>query len=124
MTDDPFAPDSPETDNALLDQLVEDYLNAYAGMEKYQERKDELAAELIAHLGPGSRHEIRPGIGVTIAKPSRRFDAKQAASVLTAEQLAAISEMTPSSTLAADRLPRVLLDLCKISSGKPSVRRI
>ena len=125
MTDDPFGTDTEiEPDVTALDSLVNDYLDACEGLEKYETTKKQLAEELARKLGPGGRHEIVPGVGVMVTQPARRFDAKQAASVLTAQQLAAISEFTPSATLAVKVLPGALVDLCKVSNGKPSVRRI
>ena len=114
----------PDTDATILDQLVNEYLDCAEGVEKYQARKDELAAILAVKLGPGGRHEIVPGVGVTVARPARRFDPKLAQQVLTSDQLAMISEFTPSATLAAERLPGALVDLCKVSSGRPTVRRL
>lgn len=110
------------SENKDLDGLVGDYLDACEAIEKHTIVKDQLADQIAAALGVGGRHEVVPGVGVRVQAPAARFDARKAGEVLTAEQLASISEAKPSATLAKKLLPGVLVEQCTVASGKPSVR--
>ena len=108
----------------LLDQVVEEYMNILADEEKTKIRKREIADLLLRKLPIGGRHEVHPGVGIRIQRPANRFKADKAREVLTAEQLAAISETVPSSKLAQDLLPPVLYDQLTVPDARPSVHRI
>ena len=111
-------------DKQALDQLVNEWLDAKAALDKWGTIADEVAEQIIAKLGVGGRHEIMDGIGVRVQGPSNRFDPKKAAEVLDANQYAAICEAKPSATLAKKMLPGVLVEQLTTASGKPSVRAL
>lgn len=119
MTDTNVQP--PERD-AILDGLVNDYLDAKAAIEKHQTIVDQLADQITQRLGVGGRHEVVPGVGVRVQAPAARFDSKKALELLTDEQLRAISVSKPDSTMARKMLPGVLVEQLQVSTGKPSVR--
>lgn len=108
----------------LLDQVVEEYLDILADEEKTKIRKREIADLLTKKLGIGGRHEVRPGAGIRVQRPANRFKADKAREVLTADQLAAISENVPSSKLAQDLLPPVLYDQLTVPDSRPSVHML
>lgn len=108
----------------LLDQITNEYLDLAESIDKDTARKEEVARELIALLGVGGRHEVVPGVGVSIAKPRETFDPKLALTKLTSEQYAAICRPVPQADLARSLFGDVLVDMLKSSTGKPSVRRI
>lgn len=104
-------------------ELVNEYLDLCATIEEDTARKTALAAHIAAQIEPGERFEIKPGIGVKVMAPSARFNADRARAILTPEQLAAISETHP--TVAGLKfLPPVIADLCRVSTGPPSVQKI
>jgi hypothetical protein len=105
-----------------LDQLVDQWLDAKAGIDKYEDILRQAQEELVRELGVGGRHETAPGVGVRVQAPAMTFNADKARSVLTPDQYASICEPVPSIKLAAQRLPGVLLDACKVPGTKPSVR--
>lgn len=108
----------------LLDQVVEEYLDILADEEKTKIRKREIADLLTKKLGIGGRHAVRPGAGIRVQRPANRFKADKAREVLTADQLAAISENVPSSKLAQDLLPPVLYDQLTVPDSRPSVHML
>lgn len=107
----------------VLDQLVIDYLDAAESIEKHQRVKDELAAAIMKRLPVGETHKVGDG-GVRVQAPPQRFDAKLAAELLDADQLAAISESKPSPRLAKEYLPGALVKRLSPPSGAPSLRRL
>ena len=115
--------DAAERDE-ILDGLVNDWLTSKEAIDKHEELLDQIGAQIIKRLGIGGRHELMLGVGVRVQGPASRFDAGKAAEILTADQLASISEAKPSSTLAKKYLPGVLVEQCQVATGKPSVRRL
>lgn len=113
-----------KTDKEILDGLVNDWLTHKESIDKHQEICDQIAAQIVDKLPPGSKHEVAPGVGVRVQAPSARFDAAKAAEILSPEQLSAISEAKPSVTLARKFLPGALVEQCQVAVGKPSVRRL
>lgn len=109
---------------ALLDQMVNEYLDVSEAMDKYAERKKQVANEIASMLGPGGRHEVVPGVGVMVTAAPRRFDPKLAAEILNPTQYAAICTQVPSSDLAAKMLPGALVDQLKVAGDRPVVRRL
>lgn len=107
---------------AKLDQLVDQWLDAKSGIDKYNDILKQVQDELVRELGPGGRHETVPGVGVRVQAPAMTFNAEKARTVLTPDQYASICEPVPNLKLAVDRLPGALLDLCKVPGTKPSVR--
>lgn len=105
----------------LLDQVVDEYLDILADEEKTKIRKREIADLLIKKLGIGGLHEVRPKAGIRIQRPANRFKVDKAREVLTDDQLAAISELKPSSDLAKALLPPVLYDQLTAPDARPSV---
>ena len=105
----------------LLDQIVEEYLDIVSDEEKTKIRKREIADLLIRKLGIGGRHSVRPGAGIRVQRPANRFKVDKAREVLTDDQLAAISELKPSSDLAKALLPPVLYDQLTAPDARPSV---
>lgn len=112
------------SDNKNLDGLVNDYLTHKEAIDKHTVMCEQLGAQIVDALGVGGRHEIMPGVGVRVQAPAQRFDAKKAADILTAEQLASISEAKPSATLAKKFLPGVLVEQLTSPAGKPTVRAL
>jgi hypothetical protein len=108
----------------LLDDIVNEYLDVSSALEKYEDRKREIAGEIASILGPGGRHEVVKGVGVTVSRPARRWDVNQARKVLTPAQLQAISVMVPDRKQADALLPGALVELCLVAGDRPVVRRI
>jgi hypothetical protein len=113
-------PDNPEPD-LILRGLVEDYLDAVSGLDKYRTMKDQLADQILARAKPGQKIEVQPGIGVRVQAPARRFDEAKAREVLSAAEFDAICVAKVSSQVASQVLPGALLDLCKTPGTKASV---
>jgi hypothetical protein len=113
-------PPTPEIDPDLA-ALVNDYIDVLEALIKDTRRKEELAAEIVAKVPPGTKVELLPGVGIRVQHPSRRFDAARAEQILTAEQWASIQESKPSSKLAERNLPGALVDLCRVAGSKPTV---
>ena len=107
-----------------LDGLVNDYLDAHAALEKWKTIADERAAQLIDAIGEGGRHEVKPGVGVRIQRPTRRWSPEHAKLVLLPEQYRMILEPVPSLAKANEVLPAPMVDLCRVPTGRPSVRVI
>jgi hypothetical protein len=93
-------------------------------LEKYEDRKRHIAEELASLLGPGGRHEVVPGVGVTVTRPVYRFDPKLARKVLDDTQYNSICELVPSADLATKMLPGALAEQLRSTNGKPVVRRL
>ncbi len=108
----------------ILDGLVNDWLDATAAIEKHQTHRDQLGQQIAEKLGVGGRHEIVDGVGVRVQAPAARFDAKKATQILSAEQLAAISESKPTAAMAKKMLPGILVEQLTVTTGAPSVRSI
>jgi len=107
---------------ARLDQLVDRWLDAKSGLDKYGDILKQAQEQLIAELGVGGRHETVPGVGVRVQAPAMTFSAAKAREILTPDQYRAICEPVPSLKLAVQMLPGALLDACKIPGHNPSVR--
>lgn len=107
-----------------LNAIVNEYLDVSAALEKYEDRKREVADEIATILGPGGRYEIVKGVGVTVSRPPRRWDVTQARKVLTPAQLQAISVLVPDRKQADALLPGALVELCLVQGDRPVVRRI
>jgi hypothetical protein len=108
----------------LLDDIVNDYLDTAAALEKYEARKKQIAEEIASILGPGKRHEVAPGVGVTVSAPMRRWDPVKARAVLTQEQYASICIQVPDRKQAEALLPGALVEQCLTADQRPFVRRM
>jgi hypothetical protein len=107
-----------------LDSIVGEYLDLAESAEKVEERRKEVADEIAKLLGPGGRHEVVKGVGVTVSRPARRWDAEQARKVLTPGQYQAICVSVPDRKQAEALLPGALVELCLVKGDRPIVRRI
>jgi hypothetical protein len=125
MTAPPQPENPPDKEaKARRDQLVGDWLDARAGAEKYATIAKQLAEQLIREVGVGHSHELLPGVGIRVQAPARTFNADRAHAVLTPDQYSAICEPVPSVKLAELVLPGTLVDQCKVSGARPSVREL
>lgn len=117
-----------KTAKQILDGLVGDYLDASEAIEKWETTRRQLADQIAALLGPGGRHEIVDGVGVSVSRPRSSFDERTARAVLTDEQLAAITVTETTSRLDFELAGRLwgsaLTDQLKRTSGRPTVRRL
>jgi hypothetical protein len=121
VADPPTPPTDIDSDKAKRDQLVNQWFDAKAAIEKHEKRAKEAAEALIEELGVGGRHETLPGVGVRIQAPSRVFNVDRAREVLTADQFRMICELKPSSPRAQKMLPGLLVDQCKVTGANSSV---
>lgn len=108
----------------LLNRLVDEWHDLAADEEKIKNRKREVADLLIGKLGIGGSHYSHPNVGVRIQRPANVFKAHRAREVLDANQLAAISELTPSAELARQLLPPVLYGQLTVPNARPSVHSV
>ena len=114
----------PTTRKERLDAMVGDYIDCSRALDKYEERKREIADEIIRELGPGARHEIAPGVGVTVSRPPRRFDPDKARAILKPEQYASICIQVPDRRQAEAMLPGALVDQLLVTGSRPVVKRM
>lgn len=121
-------PTDDEAKDLAIKQLVEDYLAVQGRIKEGGELLKTLGDQIIEQLGTGGRVELKPGVGVRVQGPSGTFNAEKAKKVLTAEQLAAISDTvtTTVTTISGDKakalFPPPLFDLCKVYGTKPFVK--
>lgn len=90
------------------DQLISDYVDIRARIERLTAQADNLKAQL-RDLGVG-KHEGPGGVVVTVAPPARRFNLDRAITMLTPEQLAVCQG--PVAAKVKGQLPPVLLEQC------------
>lgn len=112
VPDAPAAPSLEDDVRALIG-----YTDAIAQLTA---QVDRIKARLRTELAPGNHPLAGVTVGITQA---RRFSAEKAATVLTADQLAAITETTTavSAALAKRVLPPVVYDELTEAYGEPRV---
>lgn len=103
-------------------QLINDYLDLKDHAAKLADEIKSLEGQILDAISGTGKHEIAPGIGITITKPRSVFQPEIAAKILTSEQVAACSETKISSSKAKQVLAPALYAACTTADGSRGVR--
>jgi hypothetical protein len=120
-------PTAPPRDE-VLDQLVNEWLDLKAELDKREADLDDVAALIINRLPDGAKYPL-PGftdVGVRIQGPSKTLDKELAKQMLTPEQIEAASERVLTAAGVRKACPGWLVDLVvkAPATGKSSVRNL
>lgn len=102
-----------------LDDQVRHYLELADQIERLQTQAASIKVRIRTELGLGN-HKTSYGVSVSVASPSRTFNAARAWDLLTEEQKALC--VSPDSKKVRKQLPEVLLETCMDEgTGDPRV---
>lgn len=115
--DDEAAPDM------VLHQLVSEWLDHKAALEKHARQLADAADLIRKRLQPGQRYEVAAGVGVTVRQPARSYDPTTGEQLLERAELEACTVTTLDHTKAKAILKarHVLDQAMKPGSGTPQV---
>ncbi len=121
-TDGTVVPEYTAAELKRLDELTIAWHDASGGIAKYEQIRTEAAEAILGLLPPGATHMVPgTGVGVTVRRPSGRFDAATAAATLGPDAEPALVRTYDNAVLKALLKARGLGDGMAPGTGRPSV---